>query len=229
VVVAAGRGERLGAPAKVLLPLAGRPLLAYALAAAQDAASIREVVVVAGEHTRQAIEALVGDGPWPKVRSVVVGGERRQDSVAAGVAALPPEIELVAVHDAARPLVEPALFDRCLDAARRTGAAVAAVPVADTLKRVVDGRVVGTVSRDGLWAAQTPQAFRRALLVAALERGRRAGGTATDEAGLCEGLGIEVAIVAGDPTNLKITHAADLALAEAVLAQRRAATVGGAR
>jgi 2-C-methyl-D-erythritol 4-phosphate cytidylyltransferase len=229
VVVAAGRGERLGAPAKVLLPLAGRPLLAYALDAAQAANSVREVVVVAGEHTRGAIESLVGDGSWPKVTTVVVGGERRQDSVAAGIAALPPEIGLVAVHDAARPLVTPALFDRCLDAARRTGAAVAAVPVADTLKRVAEGRVVGTVSRDGLWAAQTPQAFRRALLVAALERGRRAGITATDEAGLCEGLGVEVAIVPGDPTNVKITHPADLALAEALLAHRRAAVVGAPR
>ena len=216
VVVAAGRGRRFGASDKVLMPLAGRPMLAYVLDALEHATTIAAVVLVVGQHTRVAVERLVAAGPWTKVRAVVVGGERRQDSVAAGVAALPTKSDIVVVHDGARPLVPPALFDRCARAAATTGAAIAAVPVADTLKRVVDTRVVGTVDREALWAAQTPQAFRRSLIEHVIARG--AGQfLVTDEAGLCEALGLPVEVVPGSPSNLKITHPEDIAVAEALL------------
>ena len=216
VVVAAGRGERLGVPAKVLLPLAGRPMLAHVLDAVEEAVSIEDVIVVVGAHTREAVEGMIAAGPWGKVRAVVSGGEQRQDSVAAGVAAVPPSSDVVLVHDGARPLAPPALFDRCAAAAAETGAAIAAVPVADTLKRVADGRVAGTVDRAGLWAAQTPQGFRRNVLVDAIAR--CAGLPAvTDESGLCEALGIPVAIVPGEPSNLKVTRPEDVAVAEALL------------
>jgi 2-C-methyl-D-erythritol 4-phosphate cytidylyltransferase/2-C-methyl-D-erythritol 2,4-cyclodiphosphate synthase len=218
VVVAAGRGERMGQPDKIMLALAGRPILAHVLDALDAASAVRAVTLVAGEHTRAAIDRLLATGSWPKVDAVVAGGARRQDSVAAGVEASPVWADVIAIHDAARPLVPPELFDRCIAAAADTGAAIAAVPVSDTLKRVADGRIVATVDRDGLWAAQTPQAFRRALLVDALDR-CRGPELFTDEAALCERLGIPVSVVSSTSANLKITHQDELAVAEALLGQ----------
>jgi 2-C-methyl-D-erythritol 4-phosphate cytidylyltransferase len=224
VIVAGGRGRRAGAADKVLLPLCDRPLLAYALDAAERAATVTEIIVVAGEHILSRVEAMVAGHQWSKIVAVVVGGERRQDSVAAGLAAVPAGVTLVAVHDGARPLVTPDLFDACLAAARLHGGAIAAVPVTDTLKRVVAGRVVETVAREELWAAQTPQAFQLALLRRAVAEAERRGLTATDEAALVEALGrtqrVPLVIVPGSPENLKITRLEDLPLAEALLRRR---------
>ncbi|MCD6029594.1 MAG: 2-C-methyl-D-erythritol 4-phosphate cytidylyltransferase [Thermomicrobiales bacterium] len=147
VVVAAGRGERLGVPEKVLVPLAGRPMIAWSLGALEHAATVGSVMVVAGAHTREAIAQLVRDEGFAKVHAVVAGGERRQDSVAAGLAALPEDIEIVVIHDGARPLAEPALFDDCVRTAAETGAAIAATPVADSLKRVVEGEIAAVSPR----------------------------------------------------------------------------------
>src|ERR671912_751469 len=133
VLVAAGRGQRLGAPEKVLLPLAGRPMLAWSLDALEHAETIGPVVVVAGSHTLDAVSQLVRDEGFAKVQAIVAGGERRQDSVGAGLAALPEGVEIVVIHDGARPLAEPQLFDRCAAAAAESGAGIAATPVADTL------------------------------------------------------------------------------------------------
>jgi 2-C-methyl-D-erythritol 4-phosphate cytidylyltransferase/2-C-methyl-D-erythritol 2,4-cyclodiphosphate synthase len=155
------------------------------------------------------------------VRAIVTGGERRHDSVAAGLAELPEEVAIIVIHDGARPLAEAALFDRCARAAARSpgGAAIAAIPVADTMKRVTDGSIAETVDRTGLWAAQTPQAFRletlRRVMAAA------PGGEITDEARLCELAGIPVAVVPGSPANLKVTHPEDIAVADALLQARR--------
>src|ERR671921_1784532 len=208
VVVAAGRGERLGAPQKVLLPLAGRPMLAWSLAVLEHAETIGPIVVVAGSHTVDAVSQLVRDEGFAKVQAVVAGGERRQDSVGAGLAALPEGIEIVVIHDGARPLAQPALFDRCAAAAAESGAAIAATPVADTLKRVMEGTIEATVDRAGLWAAQTPQAFRLELL-----RGVMASNSeesVTDEARLCEVAGLPVTVVPSSLANLKVTHAEDI-------------------
>jgi len=218
IIVAAGSGTRFGSPDKVLLRLAGRPMIAYALDAAERSASITAIVVVAGAHTMPAIAALIGEGHWRKVRRIVLGGERRQDSVEAGLAALDPEIDIVAVHDAARPLVSPHLFDTCIVAARAHGAAIAALPLTDTLKRVHDRLITATIPRDETWAAQTPQAARRDLLVRAYAAAHRDGLAVTDEAGLLEAVGIAVAVVEGPSTNIKITRPEDLPLAEALLA-----------
>src|SRR3954469_17640281 len=155
VVVAAGRGERLGAPDKVVVPIAGRPMLAWSLRALEHSETIGSVVVVAGSHTLEAVSWLVRNEGFTKVQAIVAGGERRQDSVRAGLAALPEGIEIVVIHDGARPLAEPALFDLCAAAAAESGAAIAAAPVSDTLKRVTQGTISGTVARTGLWAAQT--------------------------------------------------------------------------
>ena len=220
IVVAAGRGERLGVPAKVLLPLGAQPLLAFVLDALESARTVGRVVVVAGEHTRSGVEDVLDAGGWAKPRAVVLGGPRRQDSVARGLTATAPDAQIVVVHDAARPFARSDLFDRCVTAALVHGVAIAAVPVSDTIKRVADGLVASTVPRADLWAAQTPQAFRRELLVAALADPLAAAQTFTDEAGLLEALGHPVAVVPGDRWNVKITMREDLAVAEALLLAR---------
>jgi 2-C-methyl-D-erythritol 4-phosphate cytidylyltransferase / 2-C-methyl-D-erythritol 2,4-cyclodiphosphate synthase len=226
VVVAAGRGERLGAPEKVLIPLAGRAMLAWSLDALEHAETIAPVVVVAGSHTLEAVRQLVRDEGFAKVQAIVGGGERRQDSVGAGLAALPDRIEIVVIHDGARPLAESELFDRCVAAAVEMGAAIAATPVADTLKRVAEGAISGTVDRAGLWAAQTPQAFRLETLRRALAAS--SGETVTDEARLCEAAGVSVSVVPASSANLKVTHAEDIPVADALLRARHGESSLGA-
>lgn len=220
VVVAAGRGQRLAAPEKVLMPLAGQPMLAWSLEAIAATPQIGAVIVVAGEHTIASIQRLVQERKFAKVTAVVPGGERRQDSVAAGLAALPAQTEVVLIHDGARPLADADLFRRCAEAAAATGAVIAAMPVADTLKRVTDlDRVItGTVDRSGLWAAQTPQAFRLDILQRAFAS--NAGADVTDEALLCEAAGIPVQVVPSSSANLKVTHPEDIAVADALLRAR---------
>jgi 2-C-methyl-D-erythritol 4-phosphate cytidylyltransferase/2-C-methyl-D-erythritol 2,4-cyclodiphosphate synthase len=220
VVVAAGRGQRLATPDKVLLPLAGQPMLAWSLEAIAATPQIGSVVVVAGAHTIVAVEALVRERGFQKVIAIVPGGERRQDSVAAGLAAVPPQTEVVLIHDGARPLADADLFRRCAEAAAASGAVIAAMPVADTLKRVADsgGVITGTVDRTGLWAAQTPQAFRLDVLQRAFAI--NAGADVTDEALLCEAAGIPVQVVHSSSANLKVTHPEDVAVADALLRAR---------
>ena len=220
VVVAAGRGQRLAAPEKVLMPLAGQPMLAWSLEAIAATPQIGAVIVVAGEHTIAPIQRLVQERKFAKVTAVVPGGERRQDSVTAGLAALPAQTDVVLIHDGARPLADADLFRRCAEAAAVTGAVIAAMPVADTLKRVTDlDRVItGTVDRSGLWAAQTPQAFRLDILQRAFAS--NAGADVTDEALLCEAAGIPVQVVPSSSANLKVTHPEDIAVADALLRAR---------
>jgi 2-C-methyl-D-erythritol 4-phosphate cytidylyltransferase len=222
LVLAAGRGERFGAGGpKAFLPLAGRPLVVHAVEALASCAAIDAIVPVLPAAEIARLRAW----PWSadaarKVVAPVVGGAERQDSMRAGLTALPAGVELVAIHDAARPLVRPGDVARVVAAAARSGAALLAVPLRDTLKRVRDGRVVETPPREGLWAAQTPQVFRAALLREALAKAEADGFQGTDDAQLVERLGCAVEVVEGDPSNLKITWPADLAWAEACVAQR---------
>jgi 2-C-methyl-D-erythritol 4-phosphate cytidylyltransferase len=222
LVLAAGRGERLGAVRpKAFLALAGRPLVVHAVEALAACSAIDCIVPVLPVDELGALDGWRwSDGAAAKVARAVRGGAERQDSMRAGLAALPGDVDVIAVHDAARPLVLPADVARAIDAAVRTGAALLAVPVRDTLKRVRDGAVVETPARAELWAAQTPQVFRAALLREALAKAEADGFTGTDDAQLVERLGCSVAIVEGDPSNLKITWPADLAWAEAVLRER---------
>ncbi len=222
VVVAAGRGERVGVPAKVLLPLAGRPVLAHVLDTLDAAASISEIVLVAGVHIRAEAGDLLAAGGWHKPIAVVAGGALRHDSVRLGLAAVSPAMDYVAIHDGARPLASADLFDQCIAAAIEHGAAIAAIPVPDTLKRVRDGLIETTVDRAGLWAAQTPQVFRRSLLLEVIAAPH--DGAITDEAGLFEALRLPVAVVTGSATNLKITHPGNLHLAEGIVAMQAPAS-----
>lgn len=224
VLVAAGKGERFGHAGKVLAESCGRPLVAWSLDALEAADSVRDVVIVYGVHTETAIRALIANGPWTKVTVLIVGGANRQESVSCGVAVVADELEIVLIHDAARPMVEAAQFDACAERARTDGAAILAIPVADTLKRVADGIITETVSRDGIWAAQTPQAFSlvgyRDAVVAI--RGREH--EFTDDASIFEASGRTVAIVPGSRANVKVTQPEDLALVELLLRARIAAS-----
>ncbi len=220
IIVAAGRGTRYGASDKVLLPLNGRTLLAWVLQAF-EASSVAELIIVVGAHTESVIRTVVDRANLTIPAQVVIGGERRQDSVAHGVAAVSDAIDLVVIHDAARPLVNARLIDQTIEQAMATGAAIAACPVTDTLKRVrPDLTIETTVPRVALWSAQTPQAFRRDALLAAFGLPIFEHLTFTDEAALFEELGYPVAIVPNNEPNPKVTHPGDLAILEALLVTR---------
>ncbi len=225
VVVAAGSSTRMGGRDKLSASLGGRPLLAVTLDAIAAARSVRRIIVVAAPSR---VDALAG-AAWlpPAVAGVVAGGRRRQESVAAGVAALgePGGTDLpapvVLVHDGARPLVSPGLVDRVAAAAAEHGAAIPVVPVVESLKRVEGDRIGATVEREGLAAAQTPQGIRRAVLAAAYAAYPPAGPvTFTDEAALLEACKIPVHAIPGEPTNLKVTLPDDLDRAAMILAHR---------
>src|SRR6188508_2173643 len=194
IIVAAGRGDRMGAPVpKQLLDIGGRTVLQHSVAAFDRHPAVAELVVVLPSEYVSDAATLVGQ--TTRHCSVVAGGVRRQDSVARGVSALSPAVDVVLVHDAAR-------IDRVLAGVADAGAAVPAVPVRDTVKRIdpATTRVTETIPRDHLWLAQTPQGFRRTVLDAAIALGER-GVTATDEAMLAEQAGHPVAIVDGADDN----------------------------
>ncbi len=201
---------------KVLLELDGVPLLARTIDALVAAGVIDEIVLVRRPEEHAEIDALVRDRvAAPRVLVHADGGVERADSVANGVAAVGAGTDVVLVHDAARPFVLPSLVRTLVAAAARTGAAIPGLPVVDTLKRRRDGLVAETVDRSELVRAQTPQAFRREVLVRALAA--RGAAAPTDDAAAVEAAGGSVAIVEGDPLNMKVTTPDDLSLAEAIL------------
>lgn len=204
---------------KILADLRGRPVLWYSLAAIIDA-GIRHLVIVVPVESREAFEALVRRPGWPRVDRVMAGGDRRQDSVRAGLDVIGPETAWILVHDGARPLITSGDIRRGLRVAADRGTAVAAVPVKDTIKVAAgDGRVIETPPRSTLWAVQTPQIFRADLL-------RRAHATVaddvTDDASMLEAIGEAVYLYEGSYENLKVTTPDDLSLAEALIDRRAA-------
>jgi 2-C-methyl-D-erythritol 4-phosphate cytidylyltransferase len=219
IVVAAGAGVRMGAERpKALMEVAGRPMVAWSVAALAASSRVTAIVVVAPPGHEAEIEDAL-EGVAARVR-VTAGGESRAESVRAGLAAAPGQPEQVLVHDAARPLLRPELVDAVLDGLDGAEGAVAAAPVADTLKRAGETMMVGgTVERGDLWAAQTPQAFWTRSLRRAVDAASAAGvlARATDCATLVEQAGGTVRLVPSLAPNLKVTTPADLAVAEALL------------
>lgn len=217
IIVAAGRGRRFGDESKVLASLCGRPVLWYSLDAFRSTASVREIVVVAGAHTLDPIRELLRPGADPDER-VCLGGETRSESVRRGFDALSRDLDIAVVHDAARPLLTVELAMRVISAAEEHGASAPALPVSDTICRVDDrGLVAESVARDTLRTVQTPQAARRPLLEEALRQAE----TFTDESSALLAAGVRVNTVDGMSTNIKLTRLEDLALAEAILRERR--------
>ena len=218
ILLCAGKGERLQAGVeKALAPLAGRPLFTWSLEALERCDAIDAIAMVGPVTKLRDLLSASGMGAR-KIVAWTEGGRERQHSVGRGLHALPEGFTHVAVHDCARALVTPDLIARVVGDARAHGAALAAVPLEDTLKRVSLEVVEQTVSRAGLWRAQTPQAFRRDWLLAGHEAAGRT--VATDDAALVEALGHRVRVTPGDPLNFKITTPDDLRLAEACLQSR---------
>lgn len=219
VIAAGGSGRRMGSVPKQYVELAGEPILVRAIRPfLEETAVVRVVVCLPPEDAAHPPPWLTG---LDERVLVVAGGEERGDSVRAGLNAVPEAVDVVLVHDAARPLVRGDAIRAALEVAATGVGAVVAVPVADTIK-VVDGEgtITGTSDRSRLWKAQTPQAFPRGMLVDAYERAAADGVVATDDAALVERYGGRVVVVEGDPSNLKITTMADLALAEGLLRGR---------
>jgi 2-C-methyl-D-erythritol 4-phosphate cytidylyltransferase len=215
--------------ADVLTELAGRALLAHAVAAMEANRCTTAVVVVGHPDALEATAKLLAEEGFAKLTAVVAGGPTRQASVAAGLRALPPGLGYVAVHDAARPLAGPGAVDRMVELLLETGAVgvVPGIPVVDTIRRVdLAQRSTGLVDRDQLRAMQTPQLFAREVLERAHRLALREGIEAIDEAALVELAGHRVQVVPGDPENLKVTTPLDLALAETLLARRHPAPRG---
>jgi 2-C-methyl-D-erythritol 4-phosphate cytidylyltransferase len=216
ILVAAGAGKRLGRKGdKAFVKLAGRPLISYSLTALETAPDVERTIVVVRRGAVRRCRALVESLGLKKVEAVVAGGRRRQDSVRNGLG-FASESEYVLVHDAARPFLSRSLVSRTMAACKRTGAAIAAEQASATVKRVKAGRVMETVPRETVWLAQTPQAFKREFLERAFKKWPP-GLEATDDAALLERSGMRVAVVPGDPFNIKITYPADVVLAEALL------------
>ena len=210
VIVAAGSSQRMGGVDKVMAPLGGKPVLAHVIDTFQGCRLIDQIVIVLGESNLGRGKELVVEQGWPKVTEVCLGGKRRQDSVAAGLSRLK-DCNWVVVHDGARPLLTEDLIYRGLSEAGETGAAVAAVPVTDTIKVASGDRIVHeTPPRQNLWAVQTPQVFRSHIIAEACQ----VKGEITDDASLVEQLGYRVKLYMGSYDNIKITTPDDLALAE---------------
>lgn len=222
VIPAAGQGKRMGASInKQFIPLSGRPILAHTLSLFEVSEYVTEIVIVGSQEDLALIQDLVREQDFRKVSSITLGGRERQESVFAGVKALSTAIQRVAVHDGARPLLTLETLNRFFTEAEEFSAAIMAIPVKDTIKRVdPQGKVLETPPRESLRAVQTPQVFDRVLLEKAHRKAAAAGFLATDDAGLVEWLGYPVQVFDGSPENIKITTPEDIDFAEGILAKR---------
>jgi 2-C-methyl-D-erythritol 4-phosphate cytidylyltransferase len=204
----------MGGIDKVFAPLGGRPALSYVLDAFEKCEAVSQIIVVVSQANVAKCRELIAEKKYSKPIEVCAGGKRRQDSVAAGLKQLK-DCDWVVIHDGARPLVTKELIERGLEVAKETGAAVAAVPVTDTIKTAGDDRIVRqTPPRQNLWAVQTPQVFRSGLIAEAYQKAK---GDVTDDASLVEALGNRVKLYMGSYDNIKITSANDMLVAEVLL------------
>jgi 2-C-methyl-D-erythritol 4-phosphate cytidylyltransferase len=235
IIVAAGSSQRMGFD-KLFVTIAGKPMIAHTLHAFEHAISVNEIIVVAREDRYDEIRRISYAENFKKVRSIIAGGERRQDSVRAGLNRLNIDAKYVAVHDAARPLIGPEQIERVFEQCVIYGAAALAEPINDTLKRgdadSIRSRsrhaaqveqvivVTGSVDRHQLYAMQTPQVFERALIEEAYRAAHTKNLSLTDEVSAVERFGRKVVLVPNDDFNFKITYPRDLALGEFILKQR---------
>jgi len=223
IIVAAGRGNRMGSPTpKALLPVAGEPMLLHSLRTFIGIPQLASIIVVVAADQVAATQGLLRDCSEVSVPiRIVCGGAERQDSVRAGLDEVDDAVDLVLIHDAARPFISLATVQACIAAAAIHGAAIVAIPAQDTVKIVgADRQIEQTVERTRVWLAQTPQVFRTQWLRDAYARATCDGHLATDDAALVERIGHTVRVVPGDSDNRKLTTAADLPWAEWYAARR---------
>ena len=218
VIVAAGSASRMGGIDKVMAPLKGEPMIVHTVRAFQNCDAIAEIVIVTREDLILPISGLCRD--FDKVRSVVVGGKSRQESVGLGMNALSDKCELAAIQDGARPLITWEVIDRVVRAAHAYHAAIPVIPVKDTITVCNSALVISTPDRSTLRAVQTPQVFDFDLLRGALAQAEADGAEVTDDCSAVERRGMSVKIVEGDERNLKVTTPLDLKLAEMLMEER---------
>jgi 2-C-methyl-D-erythritol 4-phosphate cytidylyltransferase len=218
LIVAAGQSQRFGGLIpKQFKEICGRPLLAWTVSRFQQAASIEKiVVVVAEEHLLYATQKIIDPYGFDKVQKIVIGGQTRRESVLNGLRSLPLSTQVVAIHDGARPLVTSADIDKVVEVASRERAAMLAVPALDTVKRVREGFILGTLDRDSLYLAQTPQVFQYDLIMEAHKEVAE-GAVVTDDASLVEARGFKVRVVEPSRPNLKVTTQDDFYIVESLL------------
>jgi len=220
VIVAAGRGLRLKSKAsKPLIKIGSQPLIIYSLNTLSNHPSIKDIIVVANRKNLLAIRSKIKEYRIGKIKGVVLGGDVRQASVAEGLKAMDKRTDLVLIHDAVRPFIDKGMVSSLIKAARRYKAAIAGVPVKATIKKVRCEElgvrnVEKTIERDNLWEIQTPQVFKKELILKAYKKFGNAD--VTDDAGLVEKLGVKVRVIFGAYKNIKITTPEDLILAEAI-------------
>ena len=220
IIVAGGSSQRMGFD-KLFAVIAGEPVIAHSIRAFEHASSVSEIVVVARNERHDEIRKISRAAGFKKVRSIEPGGERRQDSVRAGLDRIDHAAKYVAVHDAARPLITPEQIERAFEQCRVHGSGALAQPVNDTLKRAdADLLVVGLVDRHQLYAMQTPQIFDRKLIEDAYRDVDAEKASVTDEVSAVERLGHKIALVLNDDFNFKITYPRDLPLADFILRER---------
>lgn len=226
MAAAAGGSTRMGQPKQQIM-LGQHPVLIHTLLALQSVEAVDEILLIARDEDIDGFMAQAKAAGVSKLRTAVAGGATRQQSVANGLAALPPEATLVGVHDGARPLIDPDTVTAVIETAAECGGAAVAVPVKDTLKRTdADGVIIDTPDRANLWRVQTPQVFDRAKLCAAMEAAVSAGKDYTDDCQLMEAAGHKVRLVKGLDTNLKLTTPEDIALAKALMKERDTMRIG---
>ena len=219
IIPAAGFGIRMGShiPKQFLL-LDGKPILHHTLSVLDQCSLVDEIILVVSENEIEKAKEEI-QGSHPKVTKVIAGGKQRQDSVGNGLRSLDSETDIVVIHDGVRPFVSLDLVHETIEAARDFGAAIAAIPVSDTIKKVTEeGLVERTVDRGGLWRVQTPQTFQVSLLKEAFEKAQADNFYGTDESSLIEYLGREVKVIPGSEFNIKITRSEDLVLGETIAA-----------
>jgi 2-C-methyl-D-erythritol 4-phosphate cytidylyltransferase len=220
ILVAAGRGTRFGAD-KLLLEAAGQPIVAHTWSRLDQSPGVSEIIVVVRPGTEGVFERIAAPLQLRKPWRLAAGGEERQDSVWNGLNAISKASELVAIQDGARPCTPLDVIAATIDAARDVGAAVAAQRVVDTLKESRDGRIIDrTLDRTRIWAVQTPQAFRREIILRALAEARTRGIQLTDDTAACELIGQRVQLVEAPAPNPKVTYAGDLPYVEWLLRQK---------
>ncbi|HET7153098.1 MAG TPA: 2-C-methyl-D-erythritol 4-phosphate cytidylyltransferase [Candidatus Kapabacteria bacterium] len=219
LIPAAGVGKRIGGEIpKQFLALHDKPILALTLEKFQASSAIQEIIVAAPEEFHANVREIAAKHSIAKLTQVVIGGEQRQHSVWNALKAAPKDAEIVIVHDAVRPLVSASDIQKVVDSAKKHGAAILAVRVKDTIKLSDEQEfVLNTLDREYLWSVQTPQAFKRDILFGAMQQAMEEHFTGTDEASVVENYGVDVKIIEGSYTNIKITTKEDLVFAGAIL------------
>ena len=222
IVTAAGSGTRMGGVSKQLMPLNGIPCIIYSLSEFQKCDEVKEIIVTAKAEEVSELKRLAAEYRITKLKDVVVGGSTRQESVSFGFLKIARESDIVAIHDAARPLIQAQEIKVLIDSCKRYGASSAAKPMVDSVKRVdQNGNVLTTVDREDLFTVQTPQLFKSDLYRASLALAKKSGATVTDDTALAELAGFSVHLCNVSPCNLKLTTQEDVQLISLILKERR--------